>query len=238
MASNLRALFAWDELPGSLRQFKDHLQTLLGAKYRGGLARDTANISLDPLTPSWTVHQGALLDLPDPQYTVLSASIACNPPISRLVNVCSELSVGNISYKTASQSYHDSRILYCLADGSEHVGIIRMIFEEVTKGRPEGNRIFLLMKRYDNIDEGEDALNDLFSRHPLLGKNGYDICRLHYATTSFSDTILADNIVSHVSICPYEDESHTFLKDTLVSVVLDRVSDKIFRTRQGLSNSS
>lgn len=149
MASNLRSLFAWDELPSSLREFKDHLQTLLGSKYRGGLARDIKDVSGDQRSRQWDIKEDSLIKLTDARHATLSNSIACDPPMARCLMTCTTVSAGNVSYQPASQSRHNCRVLYRSTEGDEHVGLIRMVFSEATGPggkRKEEDRIFLIIK--------------------------------------------------------------------------------------------
>lgn len=224
MASNLKAVFAYDGLPAELEGLRGLTSSLLSNKYGGSFGRDTNTVAshFDPALKTWEVEGCVDARLPDANYERLRAAANCQPPLSRSLCNCTAVSSGNFRYQPETRSRHNSRIIYrCQTSDCDelHAGVICAVFSE----SQANNRIFLVIGRYESL-EGEDEAHDPYSQHPLVGKSGYDFVRMYYDRCPILDVIPVSGIVSHISVCPYSDAHHSFLDDTIVVVILDRVS--------------
>lgn len=228
MASNLKAVFAYTGMPTALEGIKALTNSLLSNKYGGSFSRNTAASHFNPALKSWKLEGAVDARLPEANYERLKASANCRPPLSRTLYNCTAVSLGNFRYQPETRSRHNSHIMYgCQTTGCAdlHVGTIRAVFAEKDVSEEHGyesNRIFLLVGRYDQLEEDDEGF-DPYAQHPLVGKSGYDFVRMCYNRCSIIDVIPVSGIVSHVSVCPYNDATHNFLHDAIVTVVLDRV---------------
>ncbi|KAG8939771.1 hypothetical protein FRC04_005977 [Tulasnella sp. 424] len=228
MASEIKSLESRGELPLELHSLAAELQEFISSSEAGGLARNVFTPHSSDLqtwsVASYTTPPSAHLRQKIREYLI---QLGVQPRGSLLAINC--LSRGNLNFSTGRRSSRDSQISYLIpkpTSGQEiYVGRIKSIIGEGRTSYEDGqmslSRIFVIVERYESLSP-EDRPNDPYDNHPMLGREGYNLCCLFY--DSFSpklDVIEAHNIIGHVSRCVLDPTVFGISQPIIVAVQLD-----------------
>lgn len=201
-ASKLQALFAHDHISPSLSIFKDAVKRLLSSKLKRNMA---PGLVVDPTTPSqsdWGYELAAsgAVWVPENELAELQELLMPDVPLHFVLHKCNAVTLGSARYQPASKSKHNSPVLFRLRDGTTHAGVIHTIFREPEDPNKE-SRTIVRLKRYTALT-ADEAENDCYGQHPVLGKSGYDVVRLyHDSLMSAYDAVFLEDIVSQLCTC-------------------------------------
>lgn len=217
-------MFAYDAFPKALQPFEPAMEKLLSKKLRNGRVRQASETPHRSKPSDWgfeATAAGPTL-LSGSEYSQLVQSLPAGPPLSVNLLTCTAITLGSARYQPSSVSRHNSPTLYRGKDGVLRAGVIKAIFREPdTESRGPG-RVAIRLQRYQNL-EGSDVEKDPYSKHPLVGRSGYDLFRLYYPTFEADlDAVYLDGIVSQLCTCTIDDP--IFTKTVLVTAVADKVS--------------
>lgn len=229
-SAQFRALASSHLLPSSLEDMGDTLINYLNSSRLGGLARNLAAEYADAgrytTIPSSTPPRP--VKLPSPLMNAIKAADLTNPidPSARLV-MCEAIARGNMAFSIGKVSSKDSQISYRRGTETPRYGRVLHIIGELQDGPDDVvGRSFVVVERYRQLSD-LDEQKDPYWTHPILGEQGYQICRTVYdAFEDGVDTIRAEDIIGHIATCPLKSSDQELLeKPCLVTVQLDRVSN-------------
>lgn len=219
--SQLRGLASSGMLPPEVSPMGQTLNDFLESSRLGGLGRNLAAEYADP--SQYTVVPAEPLRLISVPPRILQAMALVTPtsPPKQKMAMCEMVMRGNMEFSIGKRSSLNSQISYRSINKEVRYGRIFQILQE-PDSKYGTKRTFVVAERYQllNID---DNARDPYWNHPLLGKDGYQMCRLVYSQFSPDfDVFLADDIIGHVAICPIG-QLPSYLLPLIVTVQLDRV---------------
>lgn len=230
-AQQFKAMLAYRTMPPGLDGLQPALKDLLSTKYQGVLAKDIPSEHRDPTTSRWTVEtvgKSSVL-LANEDYDKIVALVSYDPPLRKAVWRCRLAQLGSVRYQPSTVSRNNSRVLFRSKHGIRYVAVIDAIYKEVPDAAGEG-RILARLKKYKTLSTS-DAAKDPYGNHPILGRVGYDICRLYRdCLAEDSDVVPIEWILTHCCTCPLSDGSYE--SPVIVSVALDRVCFQHFIQRK------
>lgn len=225
-ASRIRGIAADGDLPETLRLMVEQLNSFLDSSHLGGMGRSA---SMDSGPSDYRVASRSTrrtLAVP-----LLQALKAAHPqmeiaPIQRLCR----LKKAGMSFTAGSKSSCDSQISYRFEDGELRFGrILSILTDDADSQRPVNDRTLVVVERYRPLSV-LDSTKDLYGAHPLIGRTGYDLCRIVYDVfASKVDVIRPSSLVGHIARCLLKHgDPLSFEFNAIVVVQLDRVCATFF----------
>lgn len=215
-------------LPAAVAPMGETLVNYLNSSRLGGLARNIADEYADAgrytTIPSSTPPRP--VKLPAVLLQAIQAADPVNPvnASARLV-MCEAIARGNMEFSIGKVSSKNSQISYRMEDGRARYGRVLHVIGELQNGPADViKRSFAVVERYRPLSD-VDGPKDPYWTHPILGREGYQICRTVYESFEEGvDTIRAEDIIGHIGTCPLVLPNQEQLQEpSLVTVQLDRV---------------
>lgn len=229
VASGFDGLVSGDDLPAELAEGVDLIKEYMSSPLLGGMARDA---NPDVGSKSWSVVPASSDPRPRPVSKALRQALLAASPSKALKSkliICESAVKSKMEFTVGSQSSKDSQISYQGPDGELRYGRIHGILAEPKEEDDEEKhaigRIFVVVEQYQPLED-DDAANDPYQNHPLIGRHGYNLCRVVYDKfLPQMDVIQAEAIVGHIARCAMDDKDLGMVGGRIVATVqVDRVS--------------
>ncbi|KAG8715936.1 hypothetical protein FRC09_016172 [Ceratobasidium sp. 395] len=215
MAANLSAMISKGNFSETLGPLADIIGKFLDKRY---------NSSGQQLSVAWsTKHKCDPMTLDQATHDALSVWARNNQTrgFARHLYVCDELSRGHVVYQPFTDARNNSGILFRPRGAFTAVaGRVEAILQESDDiGAP---RIIILARNFVPLSL-EDAAQDPYRNHPVVGIAHLDIMRLYYDAVDVENMhiIELEDIVLHIAVCSFADPHHTISAPSAVVVDLD-----------------
>ncbi|KAG8719474.1 hypothetical protein FRC09_011093 [Ceratobasidium sp. 395] len=221
MAANLGATMSKWGISGVLKPLADLIRSFLDKRYASGDPQPSA---------TWiTKHKNNLMTLDQATYGTLSMWAHNNNQtrgFARQLHICDELRYGHVVYQPFTGARNNSGISF-RPRGVFHAvpGRIDAILQEPS-GVDGAARIIILARAYNPLST-QDAANDIYRNHPLVGEAHLNIMRLFYDTMDLNNVHILEpeDIVSHIVACSFVDTDRKMSEDCVVILDIDMVRD-------------
>lgn len=221
-ASRIRGLAADGDVPETLRLMVQQLDKFLDSSHLGGMGR-SASMENGP-SDYRVVYRTSRRAVAKPLLQALKTAVP-QTNISPFQRLC-KLKKAGMTFTSGSKSSCDSQISYRTEGGEIRFGRIFSILtdDEDTASTVDGSTL-IVVERYLPLSD-RDSTQDVYANHPLIGKAGYNICRIVYDVfASKVDVIKPKSLVGHIARCTLKNEDpFQFAMNAIVVVQLDRVS--------------
>ncbi|KAG9097918.1 hypothetical protein FS749_005111 [Ceratobasidium sp. UAMH 11750] len=219
MAAKLKAMIDKWNFSDVLEPFAEVIEKFLETRYAGGTR---------PSSTTWhTKHKGDAMIVDIATFDALSLWAQANNhrAFSRRLHVCEQLRRGHVVYQPFMESRNNSAILFRPPGTSVPApGRIEAILQEPEDLNRALNqpRIVVLARAFNQLSP-EDAANDPYRNHPIIGTTRFNIMGLVYDALDNNHVhmLVPDNIVSHIAVCGFADPAGLMSAPCAVVVDLD-----------------
>ncbi|KAG8903983.1 hypothetical protein FRB99_002432 [Tulasnella sp. 403] len=196
--SQINGIIEGDYLPSEGQGVGKLVQQFMSSSRLGGLGRNTSIDfqnrgtweAIGPLHPTL---------VPPDIHKALCEAYPGSPPAKQLAQ-CEVITHSGMRFSVGKRSAHDSHVCYQSTAGQATELRFGQIHSILVETCPSGtNRIFVVIQRYQPLSTIDEE-KDIYGNHPLIGKKGYNLCRIVYDSLLNSwDMVEANALLGHIA---------------------------------------